>query len=574
VLCIALLAAMLAACANNDDAAGPANRLQACAKEPATCNAGERKKGGEITWLLEQPWGNQWNTMRTGGVSNYLLQTLAGTTPETGTFLPTGEWEWSRDLFVGEPKLVKEDPQTVEFVLRPEAVWSDGVPISVDDFRYNWFHNSGRADQCDGCDAADTTSWSQIDAIESNDRTVTVTYKPGERDAEWFATVGPSRNPAHIATKAGIDWHTPKGMGAASAYFRDTVPTWSGGPYLIQSAVADQRVILVPNPRWYGKQKPALTKVVKEVLTNSADWATALANGELDGGSPFAYDPDVAQRLRSMTDVSSAVSVAGSRFEHVDLNLKSPALADPALRKAILTALSVEDMRARLFGDLKPAFRTNSLFTQRSPHHVDVLAGSGFGTGDLTAARKLLADAGYTGTGAGQHLTKQGAAVPDLRFTFIAGHPTRGTFVEIAQQRLSEIGLTIKPSGVAGASQFASALRDGAFDFYIGAWDSGPLFVQIPKLLYRSDSGVNFAHLDDPAIDAAADAAVKATDVADAAKRANDVAKRLIADAFTLPLWEAPSFAFVRNTYVNIRDNPMSGYRAMYNLEAWGVGAG
>ena len=80
-------------------------------------------------------------------------------------------------------------------------------------------------------------------------------------------------------------------MGAASAYFRDTVPTWSGGPYVIESVVKDQRAILVPNPRWYGKEKPTLTRIVKEVLTNQADWPAALANGEIDGGAPIRTTP-------------------------------------------------------------------------------------------------------------------------------------------------------------------------------------------------------------------------------------------------------------------------------------------
>lgn len=567
----AILVTSLVACTKDSPApTASGNRLQSCPTAPTTCNSGERKQGGQITWLIEQGWGNQWNPMRPEGASFYAVQASAGTKPIAGDFLPTGEWAWNMDLFASEPRLTSTNPQTAEFVLRPEAVWSDGVPISADDFRYNWFHNSGRPDQCVGCDPVDTTGWADVASVESSDRTVTVTYKAGVHDPEWFARFGPSPAPAHVATKAGFDWHTPKGMGASSAYFRDTVPTWSGGPYLIQSTVPDQRVIMVPNPKWYGRNTPSLTKIVKEVITNQSDWPAALANGEIDGGAPLSYDPDVAQRLRSTQGISSALGSVGATWEHVDLNLKSPTLADLALRKAIFTALDVKDLRARLFGEVTPPLRSNPLFPAQSPHFKDVVTPSGFGSGDLAAARKLLTDAGYAGTEPGQHLTRKGAAVPDLRFVYITGHPTRGTFVEIAQQRLAQIGVTIKPVGI-GGSNYLKTLRTGGYDLSIHAWDGGPLFTQLPSLFYKTGGGANFVGLADPGIDHLADAMLAQTDLNAAADDANQIATKVIADAVSLPLWENPSYIFVRDSFVNVRDNPMTSQRAMYAIDTWGV---
>lgn len=572
LIAVAVLIGVLASCAAGTEKVPSGHGLEDCQSAPATCNSGERKPGGQITWVIEQGWGNKWNPMRPEGGSYYLRQALAGTTPSIGDFLPTGEWEWNLDLLAAQPRLVKSDPQTIEFVLRPEAVWSDGDPIEADDFRYNWFHNSGRADQCEGCDPAVTAGWSDVASIESTGRTVTITYRAGVHDPEWFARFGPSPHPAHIAAKAGIDWRTPKGMGAASAYFRDTVPTWSGGPYLIDSVVTDQRVILVPNPRWYGKEKPTLTRIVKEVVINQADWPAAVANGELDGGAPLSYNPDVAQRLRSTSGMTSALGSVGATFERLDLNLKSPALADLALRRAIFTALDLKDLRSRLFGDLTPAYRTNPLFPTSSPYHKDVLTGTGYGAGDLPAARKLLADAGYSGAAAGQHLAKDGRAVPELRFAYLAGHPTRGTFAEVAQQRLGDIGVPVRLVAVPGPD-YATALRGGAFDLTIWGNNQGPLFAQAASSSYRTGSALNFAGLSDPALDRAAEAVFQETDIAAAAAHANEVAMRVIANASTLPLWENPTFAFVRDTFVNVRDDPFSGQRAMYNIGSWGVSA-
>ena len=94
-------------------------------------------------------------------------------------------------------------------------------------------------------------------------------------------------------------------MGQSSEHFRDTVPTWSGGPYLIDSVVAGERVVMVPNPRWYGEVQPTLERIVKEVVP-ATGWALAVQNGELDGGTTEVR----ARRLRR--------AAPAGRREHLD----------------------------------------------------------------------------------------------------------------------------------------------------------------------------------------------------------------------------------------------------------------
>lgn len=512
--------------------------------------------------------------MRPEGASFYLSQVLAGTIAPPGTFLPDGTWRPNLDLFATEPVLVDEAPQTMEYRLRTEAVWSDGEPISGDDFLYNWFHNSGRPEHCDGCDPVDTTGWDRVAHIEIDGEVVRIVYEDGVRDPEWFARFGPSAYPAHVAEAAGFDWRTPAGMGASSAFFRDTIPAWSGGPYLIRadSVVADQRVVLVPNPRWYGEVAPALERIVLEVIPNQPDWPLAVANGELDGGAPLGFDPDVAAQLAALDGVSTAVGSAGATWEHVQVNVASPAVADVELRRALLTALDTVDARARLFGDLLPPLRTNPFFSLRSPHHQDRLAGTGFGSGDLEAARERLGAAGYEGAEPGRSLTLDGEPVPPLRFLHLAGHPTRSTYVQLAADTLAAIGVTIEPVGLPGP-EFGPALLGGEFDLVILALDGGPLFTRAPSLYFDSASGANYANLDDPAVDAAGAAVFGQLDLDAAADQANEVAALVLGQASILPLWDNLTMAFARDGVVNVRDDLHSGLRAMYDMASWGIAA-
>jgi peptide/nickel transport system substrate-binding protein len=63
----ALLTLLLVGCSEAPKPGNSASGLADCPSAPATCNSGDRKPGGEITWVVEQGWGNQWNNMRPEG---------------------------------------------------------------------------------------------------------------------------------------------------------------------------------------------------------------------------------------------------------------------------------------------------------------------------------------------------------------------------------------------------------------------------------------------------------------------------------------------------------------------------
>ena len=568
---LAVVTLLAAGCGDDDPAAdGAATEagLAACATEPLDCNSGERADGGTVTWLLSDAWST-YNVLRLEGADTNTAAALAGTAPWIGDFAPDGTWQWNRDLLAADPQVTSTEPQTMVYELRPEAVWSDGTPITVDDFRYTWFHQSGREDHCSGCNPKFTVGWEDVASVEGGDdgRTVTITLEDGVVSSEWFALFEPSPSPAHLATAAGFDWRTPEGMGRSSEHFRDTVPTWSGGPYVIEEVVAGERVVMVPNPRWYGEVQPTLDRIVKEVVPPTG-WALAIRNDELDGGTP-RFDPDLYDELRGMAGVTTSIG-AGDTWEHLDLNLRTPALQDLALRRAILTAIDTVDVRARIFGPVEPALRTNHFFPASSPHHRDLLDGTGFGSGDVEAARELLAAAGYTGAEPGGQLSKDGVAVPTLRLALPAGNASRATFAELVQSYLGEIGIEVTPHPIPAAT-FLQALGDGDFDLSVWGLSSGPLFTTAPSQFFASDSPVNFNGLADPAVDAAVADVLRHADVDDAAAAANAADELIVAHAFNLPLWDSPAFAFASDRLVNVRDDTFSYVRAMYATQAWGI---
>ena len=171
-----------------------------------------------------------------------------------------------------------DNPQTVVYTLNPKAVWSDGTPITADDFIYNWQAQSGDPTYTDvggkPYDAASTAGYSQIESVVGsapsggaacaagstadrnvglcpNGRTVTVTFKPAFADWRSLFT---NIVPAHIARTVG--WNTG---------FTGPAQTISGSWFKIQSYRENQSLVLTRNPAYWGA--PAkLNKLVFQIL--------------------------------------------------------------------------------------------------------------------------------------------------------------------------------------------------------------------------------------------------------------------------------------------------------------------
>lgn len=585
----AVAALALAACGGDDgDGDGEANGeadggveampgLEGCVDNPNECNSGERAEGGSITWLINQGHDGVYNRNRPEGNSVYLVQMMAGITSgetDVGIHGPDGEWVWNLDVLEQEAELVSEDPLTVRYTIREEAQWDDGTPIDIDDVLFHQYQMSGREDECVGCEPASTSFYDTTASIEAEDeagKVITITYEDGFVHPEWFAR-SLFYHPAHIADEQGFDWQNdPEAAGEASLFFLNTQPTWSSGPYVVDSWTADERQVLVPNENWFGAVQPTFETVVKEVYSDQPGWVSAMSNRDIDGGAPASFTSDIAEQLSEIPGVYTAVGSAGSVWEHVDVNMES--LDDPALRKAIFTALDTEDARERIYGDLPelPPLRTNHIFPEASSNHQDFLTETGYGTGDVEAARAILEEAGYTGYEAGGTLTDpDGEPVKDIRFAFLAGNENRNTYTQLAQSYLADIGITVSPEAIPG-DRLGTVLSEADYDLVIFGWSGTPLFVNSPNQFYHSESGSNFGRLSNPEIDALVTEVRNQVDIADSVEIAHQIVPLIMEEAYSLPLWDTLNFMFVSDEYANIRDNHNHSLRSLYNIEHWGL---
>ncbi len=441
-------------------------------------------------------------------------------------------------------------------------------------------HQSGNEEDCTACNPADTTFFDQTASIEASDeagKDITITYEEGFIHPEWFSR-GFIMYPAHVAEAEAGDWENdPDAMTASSEYFLNNAPTVFSGSYAVESWTADETQVLVPNENWYGETQPTLDTVVKEVIPDQPSWVPAMQNQEIHGGTPASFTPDILEQLTELPGTYTGVGSRGAVWEHVDMNMDS--LDDVALRQAIFMTIDTGDAHERIWGPLAdlgfdlPPLRQNHIFPQASQFFEDKLSDTGYGTGDVEAARGILEDAGYTGFESGGTLTDpDGEPVKDIRFAFLAGNENRNTFTQLTQAYLEEIGITLTPEAIP-PDQLGTVLTEADYDMVIFGWSGSPLFATAPNQFYHSESGSNFGHVSNSELDEIVTSISSQPTQEEAATLANQAVEIVMDEAYSLPLWDTPNMAFVSDQYVNIRDNHATSMRAYYNIENWGVAA-
>ena len=135
--------------------------------------------------------------------------------------------------FMQSATQISQSPQTIVYKINPKAVWSDGTPITYQDFVYSWQAQSGdpKYKDVDGKPfaPASTAGYSQIGSVaEANNDPYEVKVAFTTPYADWKGLFGADDPvlPAHIAQKVGYN-----------DGFTDPVTDQavSGGPFMLQN---------------------------------------------------------------------------------------------------------------------------------------------------------------------------------------------------------------------------------------------------------------------------------------------------------------------------------------------------
>jgi peptide/nickel transport system substrate-binding protein len=528
------------------------------------------KQGGTLTFALDEDLAG-FNVLNASSSEFVLAEILDQVWPSAYIVQPDLTAALNTDV-VSSASLTKKNPQTTVYHINPKATWSDGTPISANDFIYNWQSQSGDPKFKDvggkPYEAASTSGYNQIKSVTGSNggKTVTVVYSKPYGD--WKALFSPMI-PAHVAQKVGFNDGFST-FGAAEKV--------SGGPFTIKSYAKGSNLIEVPNPKYWGTDKAKLSKLVFRFILDDSQQAPAVQNGEVNMVNPALPGLDFLDSVNNISGFNVSVK-PGLEFQHMDFNEANPYLAKVQIRRAIAWGTDRAQIAGRTGGEIAHGLTplNNRVYMTTQPEFKD-LSGT-YGKFDPALAKKTLQQAGMTMGSDGYFHPNFGPLKGkdfSLNISTTNGVPVRSDIEQLFKADMKAIGVKINIVNYTADKLFGTIGPKSEFDIIEFAWVSSP-FASGNQPIYCSYTnttvcGENWDHYADPQVDKLFDQALSTLSPEASAVDYNKIDGLLWKDMATLPLFQQPQLYGWSTKYSNIVPNT-SSIGVPWNANQWGVKA-
>ena len=388
----------------------------------------------------------------------------------------------------------------IDFELKPMK-WGDGTPLTASD--YDFTIQVGK-NPVSGVASAE--AYNRILKFESKDDlhfTITVDRVTFDYNSWAFTPL-----PAHI--EKPIFDANPAEYRNKTAY--DTDPSNKGlafGPYRISEMVPGNRLTLEANPTWIG-EKPYFKRIVFKIIESTAALEANLLSGNVDyvlGELGMTLDQALAFDKRH-NDRFNVVYKPALIYEHIDVRLDNPLLADARVRQAILMAIDRKAISEKLFEGKQPVADSgisplDPMFDPNGKKYAY----------DPAAAKALLDEAGFKEIRNGVRQNAKGERF-SIELATTAGNRIREQVAQVIQSQLRGVGIELRIKAEP-PRLFSESLNRRTFTgLAMYAWVSAPQGVP-HSTLYSTEiptekngwSGQNYPGYASPAMDKAIDAA-------------------------------------------------------------------
>lgn len=360
------------------------------------------------------------------------------------------------------------------YTLQPDATWGDGTPVTTKDVMFTW--KVGRHPTAGAGNLELNKRIHRIDVIDDKSFVI-----HADRISFEYAAINDFRLlPAHI--EEPIFERDPNDYRNRTAY--DTDPGNPGlyfGPYRIVEAVPGSRVVLERNETWWGKP-PAFDRITILTIEQTTALEANLLSGNVDmiaGELGLTLDQALAFEKRHGEDYQ-VIYEPSLLYEHIDLMLDNPILADKRVRQALLYAIDRETINQRLFEG-----RQTVAHTGVSPldwvYNEDVKKYPY----DPAKAAELLDAAGWSGIRDGIRHNAEGAPLR-LEFMTTAGSRIRELVQQVLQSQWKQVGIDVRVRNEPPRVFFGQTVHERRFTgLAMFGWGKGP--EHIPRTTLHSE---------------------------------------------------------------------------------------
>ena len=473
-----------------------------------------------------------------------------------GAFKQASDLSW-RERLVSKVDYTTKPPFTLTYHIRPDARWSDGVPVSARDFVFT-YETRLRYPEFPEDDPYRT----QIQSVRRLDgKTVRVTLR--SRYAFWRALF------RHVLPEHALRGEELEKVWLDRIDNPKTGRAIGNGPFLVGDWDRGKQLELVRNPRYSGKQKAYLARIVFRWSVDPAQIAALFRDGSADVAQ-YQYVPPIVSALRSVPGVKLRFEPDSPGWEHLDFRLGPgghPALRGSTpnsklVRRAIAYGIDRVAMAREYISEAGARVRPLDSAILRSGSRGYRPNWSGYRHRPAEAHRLLQQAGCRRGSDriyscAGERLT--------LRFV---GRGGRLQPLERLQAQLRTVGIDVRPTVAFGLGH-DQILMAGAFDATLFAWfgqgSEGP---ESGKNLYGCGGDQNYMGYCQRLVTANLD---QANRILDADRRAivlNRADRQLALDVPTIPLYEIWSMTAYRPDVKNFA-NGSSFHDPTWNAENW-----
>ena len=486
----------------------------------------ERASAGTVVFIHEQ----EPPTLRGGWIDNNLLATGLVTNniwyggqiyDNTATLQPR--------LFEGKPKLVKRSPQTVSFTYKASAVWSDGKPVTCDDWRATW-----RVFVNPQFNVVSREGWQDIRSVTCLGKTGAVVF--ARPFAAWESLVSGGVYPAHVIRGKNMN-----------QMFNDSIPV-SSGPWKFQSWQKGVQLTLVKNPRFKAGPAMKLDRVVFRFIldTNSRFQAMKAGEGHIMEPQPQLQIADIVNDRDFKVQRSPEYA-----FEHIDIQLGPrghPALKLLYVRQALMTGINRQQLASALFSTIAPGLPKLDNLVFKPFEKAGYQQHFKKWVYDANRVIGILKGRGCTG----------GPDTPSpsntdifscprvgrlsFRFYTTAGNQLRTLAFEVIERQLKSAGIELLPRFQTAGTLFGGTLPSGDWDLIMFTYGGGPDSKITSNTLYSCGADQNYGNYCNPKATAAFNAATREFDIAKRHALLNQGDAQLAEDLPSIPLYTRPKF--------------------------------
>jgi oligopeptide transport system substrate-binding protein len=491
------------------------------------------KKGGSMSFYIGEPaYIDPYNTQESEGteVEQTLFDSLTRIDPlDASKILPAAADSWAPNA----------DATVFTFKLNKDAKFSDGSPVTANDFVYAWTRICNpntvntltkKADPSvisyhlafvKGFDELQAGTASDLPGVKAvDDYTFEVTLSKPFADFA-YVVAHPALAPVpQKYVEAGVD------ASGTTVAFGD-MPIGNGPFKMAEPWKHNQYIKVVRNDNYVGT-KPNLDGVEFKIYKDTEAAYTDFVAGNLDFTPIGEGKIKAAQAEYGTSDNGYTVNpgkqvVLGpeNATYYLIVNMTDPLFKKPLVRKAVSLAINRQAICDTVFeGTRDPA--DNIIPPGIAGYEKGVWADTKY---DVEGAKKALADAGYP----------EGKGITGIKLSFNsgAGHEK---IMELVQSDLKKIGITATFSS-ADFPVYLKQLDAGTFQIGRLGWIADyPIADNFLYPLFQSKSGDNKSKYSNPAVDTALDDARKITDDAARIAAYQAINKTIAADNPVLPM--------------------------------------